>query len=240
MIKESFEEGEDLDVDSYTASDSTESFFSDDNIKNAINEFRVLAELSKNQISQTKRYLSQRNLLGAIIFLRMELQLNDELLDKLLAYFGKTIKDFETELSQEVRIDVMVEYLIRELGATEYDAGLIKALWHTKDSELDGLSLESRREFIRVFNELGSLIRFPAILYKELMDKVFHIQDSIKPGNLTIKSPPRIEEYPTQSSTPFTPEFGSVEEYERGVGDRPYILSNGRVIHLDDEDDWEG
>jgi hypothetical protein len=172
-------------------------------VEDGIEILQQIFPLERIDITKIRAFLSKGDLLTCIIYLKIEFVTEQkerrrksakkrgidsngysditaenftEMLKPFLAFFNKTIDEFMVVLSDQVDINLMLDYLRRELNATDIELNVLKRLWDLKPSEIENLAILEIDLFVEVFTRLSTRKAFPAILYRALMDKAYYLE----------------------------------------------------------------
>lgn len=164
-----------LDSDNYLNYDP--SIFGEENSMRAVTFLKDRIALKRGHIAPIKDYIKGGNLLGAILYLRIEFpSIEDSDLGDFLALFNQSLEDFKVALSDVIEVDSMTKYLINDLGVSPEDADLLIKLWQYPLFDLQYIPTDLKREYLRVFKTHAVKKQFPAILHREIMGKAFEIE----------------------------------------------------------------
>lgn len=154
---------------------------SEDKIKDVINKLKSLKSLGRHQVAELKRLLSEENIVGFILYLRLEIEIEEEDVNQILKMLGESPDLYALVLSADAGFEEMLNFVQNQLGATDEELIALR--------EIEFLSIPDRivdkpvellKEYILVFRKYSSLRKFPARLHRMLMDNAFAIEEYIQ------------------------------------------------------------
>ncbi len=154
---------------------------SENKIKDVINKLKSIKSLGRHQVAELKRLLNEENIVGFILYLRLEIEVEEEQVNQILSMLGESPDLYALVLSTDAGFEEMLNFVQNQLGATDEELIALREIeFLSIPDRIADKPVELLKEYISVFRKYSSLRKFPAKLHRMLMENAFAIEEYIQ------------------------------------------------------------